>query len=122
MKLRTLFTLILLPFIFSCTDNILYDLAIKNATVLIIETGEKKEHQNILIKDGKIVKITDQQNYKSKQEVNAQGKLVTPAFIDTHIHPTDVFGDYAEAPLYIPKDSVEHYRQKLSKEYLPYGI
>ncbi|KEO75245.1 hypothetical protein EL17_06205 [Anditalea andensis] len=99
-----------------------YDLAIKNATVLIVETGEQKEQQNILITDGKIVKITDQKNFKSKQEIDAQGKLVTPGFIDTHIHPTDVFGDYDEAPLYIPKDSVENYRQQLSREYLPYGI
>lgn len=122
MKFKIFFLPILLLSLFSCSDNVQYDLVIKNATVLIVETGEKKEQQNILMKDGKIVKITDQQNFKFKQEIDALGKLVTPGFIDTHIHPTDVFGDYAEAPLYIPKDSVDHYRQKLSKEYLPYGI
>lgn len=122
MKFKILFLPILSLVLFSCTDNIQYDLAIKNATVLNVETGEKKEQQNIFIKDGKIVKITDRKNFKFKQEIDAKGKLVTPGFIDTHIHPTDVFGDYAEAPLFIPKDSVENYRQKLSKEYLPYGV
>lgn len=122
MKFKILFLPILSLVLFSCTDNIQYDLAIKNATVLNVETGEKKEQQNIFIKDGKIVKITDRKNFKFKQEIDAKGKLVTPGFIDTHIHPTGVFGDYAEAPLFIPKDSVENYRQKLSKEYLPYGV
>lgn len=122
MKLQILFLPILLLFLFSCSDKIEYDLVIKNATLLIVETGEIKEKQNILIKDGKILKIADQQNFKFKQEIDAQGKLVTPSFIDAHIHPTDVFGDYEDAPLSIPKDSVEYYRQKLSNEYLPYGI
>lgn len=122
MKFKILFLSILTLFLFSCSDNVQYDLVIKNAGILIVETGEKKEQQNILIKDGKIIKITDQQNFKFKQEIDAQEKLVTPGLIDTHIHPTDVFGDYTEAPLYIDQDSVEDYRQKLSREYLPYGI
>lgn len=122
MKLKTLFSPILLLFLFSCSDNKEYDLIIKNATVLIVETGEKKEHQNILINNGKILKITDQEKFKSKKEIDVKGKLVTPGLIDTHIHPTDVFGDYAEAPLYIPKDSIDHYKKKLNIEYLPYGV
>lgn len=122
MKFRTLFLPLLLLFLFSCSDNGQYDLIIKNATVLIVETGERKEDQNILIKDEKIINITDHQNFKCQNEIDAQGKLVTPGLIDTHIHVTDVFGDYEEAPLYIPKDSTDDYRQKLSNEYLPYGI
>lgn len=121
MKLK-IFFLPILVLLFSCSDNIRYDLVIKNATVLNVETGQKKEKQNILIKDGKILKITGQQNFNAQKEIDAKGKLVTPGFIDTHIHPTDVFGDYKDAPLYIPKDSVNHYRKKLSKEYLPYGV
>lgn len=122
MKFKILVLLICILFLFSCIDNIEYDLIIKNATVLNVETGKKQQHQSILIKDSRIIEITDQKNFKSKNEMDAQGKLVTPGFVDTHIHPTDVFGDYADAPLYIPKDSVGYYRQKLSNEYLPYGI
>jgi imidazolonepropionase-like amidohydrolase len=48
--------------------------------------------------------------------------LVTPAFIDTHIHPTDVFGDYGAAPAYLSKDSLLYFRKKLSDVYLPYGV
>lgn len=122
MNYKIIFLPILLLSLFSCSENVIYDLVIKNATVLNVETGEKTERQNILIKDGLIVKITDKTNFKFKQEIDAKGKLVTPSFIDTHIHPTDVFGDYDEAPIYIPKDSVDIYRQNLSDEYLPYGI
>lgn len=122
MNFRFLFLPILLLSLCACSDDSPYDLVIKNATVLIVETGEKKEHQHILIKDGKIIQITDRQNFRFKQVIDAAGKLVSPGFIDTHIHPTDVFGDYAKAPLYIPQDSVALYRQRLSDEYLPYGV
>lgn len=89
MKYKIIFLPILLLSLFSCSENVIYDLVIKNATVLNVETGEKREWQNILIKDGLIVKITDKTNFKFKQEIDANGKLVTPSFIDTHIHPTD---------------------------------
>ena len=42
--------------------------------------------------------------------------------IDTHIHLTDVFGDYEKAPAQIPEDSSIYYRTKLTEAYLPYGI
>ena len=122
MNFRLLFLPILLLSLSSCSDDVQYDLAIKNATFLNVETGEKEERQHILIKDGKIAKITDRQNFRFKQAIDATGKLVSPGFIDTHIHPTHVFGDYAAAPLYIPEGSVALYRQQLSDEYLPYGV
>lgn len=112
----------LLLLMYACADHPHYDLLIKNATILIVETGERKKQQNIWIKEGKIVQINNHINLSFQQEIDAEGKLVTPGFIDTHIHPTDVFGDYDEAPSFIPKDEAQQFRQKLSNEYLPYGV
>ncbi|MFI5194445.1 MAG: amidohydrolase family protein [Chitinophagales bacterium] len=52
--------------------------------------------------------------YTAVKTINAAGKLVTHAFIDTHMHLTDVFGDYNNAPARISPDSIPYYRKKLS--------
>ncbi len=111
----------LIVVLFSCSDSTQYDLVIKNANVLNVVTGEL-QLRNILIKGNKILQLSDQNNFKSLKEIDAHGRLVTPGLIDTHIHPTDVFGDYAAAPLFIPEDSAAYYRQNISDAYLPYGI
>lgn len=47
--------------------------------------------------------------------------MLSPGFIDTHMHPTDIFGDYDKAPKHLPRDSLDILLQNLSKEYLPFG-
>jgi imidazolonepropionase-like amidohydrolase len=42
--------------------------------------------------------------FRAKKTIDAEGKLVTPSFIDAHVHPTDVFGDYDRAPEYLVED------------------
>jgi len=99
------------------------DLAIKNATVFDSKKGTILKNRTILIKAGIIENIIDnKKEFHAKNIVDAKGKLVTPGFIDSHIHPTDVFGDYSAAPEYLPKDSLSFYRKKLSDTYLPYGV
>ncbi|NQX40518.1 Amidohydrolase family protein [Pedobacter steynii] len=103
-------------------QNRQYDLIITNAQVLDVRTGIITKDQNILIHNGRIEKLTDGSNvYSAKRAIDAKGKLVTPAFIDTHIHPTDVFGDYKKAPAFLAKDALKNLRKKLSDEYLPFG-
>jgi len=105
-----------------CQSNEEYDLVIHNAKILNVKTGIVKQNQTILIKD-KIIKsiVSNGKSYSSKELIDANGKLLSPGFIDTHIHPTDVFGDYENAPKYLPKDSLDVLRLDLSKEYLPFG-
>ncbi len=108
--------------IFRCTPSENYDLVITNAKVLCVKTGKIVDNQTILILNGLIEDIVSNTNsYKSKETIDADGKLVSPSFIDTHIHPTDVFGDYENAPKFLVKDSLEFFRKKLSNEYLHYG-
>ncbi|MBK5269517.1 MAG: amidohydrolase family protein [Bacteroidia bacterium] len=122
MKLIT-FLLPLLIALTSCGQTKSYDLAIKNATVFDSKIGTLSKNQTILIKEGIIVGVTDsKKDFSATKTIDTKGKLVTPGFIDTHIHPTDVFGDYNAAPEYLPKDSLMFYRKKLSDTYLPYGV
>ena len=120
-----LFTLIL-PLLFcltSCGQRKNYDLIIKNATVFDSKNGTISKNQTILIKAGIIIGVTEsKKDFSASKIIDAKEKLVTPGFIDTHIHPTDVFGDYSAAPEYLPKDSLLFYRKKLSDIYLPYGV
>lgn len=122
MKLFT-FTLALLFALTSFCQVAKFDLVIKNATVFNSKTGTLSKNQTILIKDGIITYVTGKQKkYAALKTIDAAGKLVTPAFIDTHIHLTDVYRSYGALPEYFPKDSLELYRKRLSDNFLPYGI
>ena len=100
-----------------------FDLVIKNAKVFDSRTGALSLNQTILIKGGIIQKVTsNQKNYSATKTIDAGGKLVTPGFVDTHIHPTDVYRNYGALPEYLPKDSLAVYRKRLSDTYLPYGV
>ncbi len=100
-----------------------YDIAIINAKVFDTITGKVRNNKTILISAGTIVNVIDNQNkFVAKMIIDAKGKLITPGFIDTHIHPTDVFGDYDKAPQHLEENSSVFFRKKLSDIYLPYGV
>ena len=114
-----LFTLLFVGF--KSHDN--YDLAILNAKILDVKSGKVYTNRSILIRKGIIEKIVKgSKGVSANQLINAGGKLVTPSFIDTHVHPADVFGDYADSPEFLIKDSLSNYRKRLSDEFLPYGV
>lgn len=114
-------TFLIILLLFSCQAQKKYDLAITNAKILDVKTGEISSYKTLLILNGKIEAISDNENHKAKEIIDAKGKLITPSFIDPHIHPTDVFGDYEKAPKTLHKDSLQVLRKKLSDEYLPFG-
>jgi hypothetical protein len=97
------------------------ELKIINANILDVTSGKILTNKTILISNEKIADISDSANHKSTRTIDAKGKLVTPGFIDPHIHPTDIFGDYEKAPKTLPTDSLASLRKKLSDEYLPFG-
>lgn len=100
-----------------------YDLVIRNARVFDSRTATVLPQQTVCIRDGRIVAVTDAAgDFAARRTLDARGRLLTPGFVDTHIHPTDVFGDYAAAPAYLPADSLNEYRTKLTREYVPYGV
>lgn len=116
-------TIALLTFLISFGQSGKFDLAIKNANVFDSRTGLVSRNKTILIKDGIIVQVTgNKKNYTATKTIDAGGKLVTPGFIDTHIHLTDVYRAYGPLPETFAKDSLELYRKRLSDIFLPYGV
>jgi imidazolonepropionase-like amidohydrolase len=119
--MKRLLSIILAITLFNgCKTKEPYDLAILHANILDVKTGQILKNKNVFIRQGTIENIGNSV-FKSKNTIDANGKLLTPGFVDTHIHPTDVFGDYERAPKFLPKDSLGSLRKKLSDEYLPYG-
>lgn len=87
--IRPLFVLLLL-LAFGCKNQAHqnYDLAITNANVIHLDTGEV-ELQNIYISNGKIAAIETvdtKRNVKADSTIDATGKYVLPGFWDNHIH------------------------------------
>ena len=62
----------------------MFDLIIRNAK-LVDGTGAPARQADIAVKDGKIIKIGTI-DAKAKTEINANGDLVTPGWVDIHTH------------------------------------
>jgi len=71
------------------TSNDTFDVVILNGRVIDPETMFD-DVANVGIKDGKIATIT-KSKIKGKETIDAKGLVVSPGFIDTHYHATDVF-------------------------------
>lgn len=61
----------------------MYDLVLLNGTIIDPEDGEYKA--NIGIENGKIAEISGSV-LQGKSEIDAEGKMVSPGFIDIHMH------------------------------------
>lgn len=62
------------------------NLLIKNATVWTNEKEGKLENADVLVKDGKIVKVGKNLSDASAKQIDATGKHVTAGIIDEHSH------------------------------------
>ena len=67
-----------------------YDVAIRNGTVLD-GTGAPSVRADVGIEGDRIVEV-GQLDGSAKQEIDAEGKLVTPGFVDIHTHLDAQFG------------------------------
>lgn len=69
-------------------------LILKN--VNIIESGNDIKRRDVLIEAGKIRTIAAHINSKAAKTINGEGKLLTPGFIDVHIHLREPGGEHKE--------------------------
>ncbi|MCE7993486.1 MAG: amidohydrolase family protein [Roseivirga sp.] len=122
LQIVSVLSIILTIIVVSCKEVVTYDLAITDVQVFDAYTGEVNTDKTILISGDEIAAIIDKNDgFKTRETIEGKGRLVSPGFIDTHIHFGDLYGDYDEAPEYLVSDSVELYQQKLSDTFLKYG-
>jgi len=109
--------------IFSCNRPIRYDLIVENAAIFDTKTGEVTTGKTILINGDSIVGIINSDEpVRTKKVVDADGRLVTPGNIDTHINfEKAIYSTHKNADNH-PKILTNFYRSKCSKNYLPLGI
>lgn len=113
-----------------CSAQKSADLVISNARILQVKTGTVSEDRTLVISDGKIKAVLndDRQTPKTARILDADGKLLTPGLIDVHGHLAYVLGDSVSrgggyiTHLERSPDSLTAYRQRYAKAYLPHGV
>lgn len=67
-----------------CEELTMHDLIVRNATV-VDGTGADRRHADIAIKDG-LISAVGQVDGTAEREIDAEGLIVTPGFVDIHTH------------------------------------
>ncbi len=63
----------------------MHDLIIRNATI-VDGTGAPKKSGDVAVQGGKIAEVSDKVSGAGKREIDANGDLLTPGFVDIHTH------------------------------------
>ncbi len=88
---------------------------------VIVGDGSEAYHQNVLIRDGMIAKISDQPiGRKNVQIIEGEGKTLMPGLIDSHIHIQGGLNNRSEeeSDRFLNETLPQIFRDKI----LPYGI
>ncbi len=105
----------------ACAPPTNYDLAITDARIFDVHTGQTPGRSTILIRHGRIARIVAEErrpSFSASDTLDAAGRLVTPGLIDVHFHAGTILAD----SLSMAPDSIRHYRENLAQAYLPFGI
>lgn len=107
------------------------ELYVSNANVFDSISGRTNAGRTIVIKDGLIVSVIQDEEAKITQGsdvIDAKGRLVTPGFVDVHHHFSFILGDSVTpgggviARLSMEPDSITAYRKRFAAEYLSCGV
>ncbi|MEM8897779.1 MAG: amidohydrolase family protein [Bacteroidota bacterium] len=99
-----------------------YDLAIRDVRIFDAHQNEVLLHKTILIKGDHIAAIVNADElHRAVKSIEGKDRLLTSGFIDSHIHLTDMFGDYDRAPAYLLPDSLDVYENRMKRTYLIHG-
>lgn len=99
MKKNKILLLMMISFVLTCCgqteqkatqtkDLIKTNLVIKNVSVIQMTTNALLPNQDVIIKNGKIISISDTQNkdYENMYVVDGNGKYIMPSLSDAHVH------------------------------------
>src|SRR6476646_4399639 len=105
------------------------DLAITHAAVLDVATGSVLHGRTVFVTNGIITSVTaDPAATHASRVIDAHGRLLTPGFIDAHLHLCSMYAPACTDPygkathLVMTSDSIASYRRHLASLYLPYGV
>lgn len=100
-----------------------YDLAIKNVKIFDSKNKEIIPNKTILIKGDQIAEIIDAtETFQADKIIEGDDKLVTPGFIDTHVHLQGAFKYTREyIPEYLDENLRPTYQNILAQQYLAFG-
>ena len=87
----------------------MYDLIIKNGTV-IDGTGNRRQYADVAVKGSRVEYIAPVIDAEAVKEIDAEGRFVTPGFIDVHSH--------ADMLAIIPNDSQNFLRQGITTQFM----
>lgn len=103
----------------ACVGQNTYDLAIENVDVFDSRNKQVLADKTILIRGDSIAAIIEAtQSFQAKKTIKGKGRLVTPGFIDTHVHLRQMLDLSTGAA---PKFIDDSYRKKLAEKSLAYG-
>jgi hypothetical protein len=108
-------------------------LLVIHARVLDVRTGRAAPRQTVIIDKGVITHVLSDSaarasGVRSRDTLDARGRLLTPGFVDAHFHTGMVLGDsITPTGGYITRlspsaDSARAYRRRVAAEFLPYGV
>jgi hypothetical protein len=106
------------------------DLAITHAAVLDVRSGTVLRDRTVVVANGIITGVlgAGQSAPRAARVIDAHGRLLTPSFIDAHLHLCSIYPPPCTDPragrlrLSMTPDSIASYRRTLSALYLPYGV
>jgi hypothetical protein len=82
---KTFFLLCLSVFTFSVNAQ-QADYIFKNANIITMKDDKVVKNQYVVVKNGKIIEISNKTKYKSDNTVDIKGKYLLPSMADAHIH------------------------------------
>lgn len=100
-----------------------YDLAIKNVKIFDSKTKKVTANQTILIKGDEIANVIDAtETFKATTTIEGNNRLVSPGFIDTHVHLNNSYSyNNNYGPEILESAIIPTYKKMLAREFLNYG-
>lgn len=110
----------------SLTPSHAQNLLIEDVAIVSPELDGPSFHQNVLIKDGRIMQIRGTAIVAdgAVPRVNASGKFLTPGLMDSHVHVTNLPGigfSISSLAKSLP-ELVREYKKQLPRSLLYYGV
>jgi len=107
----------------STTQMKTHDVAITNVKIFNSKTKAVIPNQTILIKGDEISEIIDNsETFNVDTIIEGDNRLVTPGFIDTHVHLQGMFKfSRNNIPEYLTEDLESTYQNILAQQYLNFG-